>query len=109
MKVSSIPALAACLCSILLAGCTSAPGGRTAVAPPWATPGPRGGVCHAAPAQGAIGKQGTASVIEQARVASGAAMARLLRPNQVVTQEFNAERLNLLLDANGRITAVRCG
>ena len=72
-------------------------------------PGPRGGVCNAAPAQGVIGKQGTPSVIEKARVASGAAMARLLHPRQVVTLEFNAERLNLVVDGKGRITAVRCG
>ena len=48
-------------------------------------------------------------MIEQARVASGAAMARLLHPRQAVTLEFNTERLNLVVDANGRITAVRCG
>lgn len=101
-----------------LAGCAGLPGGSVGSAPapagpgtpaPWQTPGPRGGVCNAAPAQRVLGKQGTASVVEQARVASGAAMARVLRPNQVVTLEFNSERLNLVLDAQGRITAVRCG
>ena len=61
------------------------------------------------PAQSAIGKQSTASVIEKARVSSGAAMARVLRPNQPTTLEFNHERLNLLVDGTGRITAVRCG
>lgn len=99
--------LTTCLCAALLAGCSGLPGGA---APPASVgPGPRGGVCNAAPAQGVIGKQGTPSVIEQARVASGAAMARLLHPRQPVTQEFNAERLNLVVDSNGRITAVRCG
>lgn len=99
----------------LLTGCAGMPGGSSvggapaAPAPQWQTPGPRGGVCDAAPAQGAIGKQGTASVIEKARVDSGAAMARVLRPNQPVTLEFNAERLNLVVDGTGRITAARCG
>lgn len=90
----------------LLAGC-AAPSGQGNVAFP--SPGPRGGVCNAGPAQAVIGKQGTASVVEQARVLSGAAMARVLRQGQAVTLEFNAERLNLTVDAQGRIMAVRCG
>ncbi|HNM41681.1 MAG TPA: I78 family peptidase inhibitor, partial [Giesbergeria sp.] len=28
---------------------------------------------------------------------------------QMVTKEFDAQRLNLEVDANGRIVAVRCG
>ncbi len=32
-----------------------------------------------------------------------------LRPGQIITKEFNAQRLNLEVDANGRIVAVRCG
>ena len=104
----------------LLTGCAGMPGGSSgssgnmggapvAPAPQWQTPGPRGGVCDAAPAQRAIGKQSTASVMEKARVDSGAAMARVLRPNQPVTLEFNHERLNLVVDGTGRITAARCG
>ena len=105
-------ALATCVAAALLAGCTGLPNGAVAsggTVPASVGPGQRGGLCHAAPAQGVIGKQGTPSVIVQARVASGAAMARLLHPRQVVTLEFNTERLNLVVDANGRITAVRCG
>ena len=56
-----------------------------------------------------MGQNSTASVVELARVRSGAQMARVLRPGQVITKEFNAQRLNLEVDANGRIVAVRCG
>lgn len=62
-----------------------------------------------APAQSFVGKDSTASVIEAARVQSGAHMARVLRPGQMITKEYNAQRLNLVVDDNGRITAVRCG
>lgn len=70
---------------------------------------PRGGRCDAAPAQSAIGKAGTARNVEAARVASGALMARTISPGQMVTKEFDAERLNLQVDGSGRITGANCG
>jgi hypothetical protein len=36
-------------------------------------------------------------------------MVRILRPGQMVTKEFDPERLNLEVDAAGRIIAARCG
>lgn len=120
--------LTTAVAAAVLAGCAGMPGGgamgsgmgssvgtpgaqQPATPPPpqWQTPGPRGGACNAGPAQSAIGKQSTAAVIERARISSGAAMARVLHPNQPTTLEFNHERLNLVVDGTGRITAVRCG
>ena len=116
--------LTATVAAAVLAGCAGMPGSGAgsgpgmgkpgmhspATPPPqWQTPGPRGGACDAGPAKSAIGKQSTAAVIEKARVSAGAAMARVLHPNQPTTLEFNHERLNLLVDGAGRITAVRCG
>lgn len=106
MRIRFLWVVAAASSLGLLAGCAAPSGQGNAVFP---SPGPRGGVCNAQPAQAVIGKQGTASVVEQARVLSGAAMARVLRQGQAVTLEFNAERLNLTVDAQGRITAVHCG
>jgi hypothetical protein len=71
--------------------------------------GPAGSVCNAQGAQFAIGKTPGASVVEEARQRSGSYMARVLRPGQVVTMEFNAQRLNLEVDAAGVIRKVRCG
>lgn len=73
------------------------------------TTAPPAAPCNAKPAQGAVGQSATASVMEAARVRSGAQIARILRPGQMVTKEFNAQRLNLEVDANGRILAVTCG
>ena len=64
---------------------------------------------NAQAAQFAVGQNSTASVMESARARSGAHMARILRPGQVTTMEFNAQRLNLEVDAGGRIVAARCG
>ena len=125
MKKHNALTLMVCLSAALLAGCAAPVGQRGTVVPApsistdqlpppaaqpqWQTPGPRGGACDAAPAQGAIGQAATSSVIEKARIAAGASMARVLRPNQAATMEFNHERLNLILNDKGRIAAVRCG
>ena len=73
------------------------------------TGAPLGGTCDAAPAQSFVGQNNTAKVVEAARVRSGALMVRVLRPGQMVTKEFDAQRLNLEVNAAGRIIAVRCG
>lgn len=91
---------------VTLAGCT-APGGTQPTGP--MPPPPPGTACNAQGAQFAVGKTAGASVIEEARQRSGSYMARILRPNQVVTMEFNAQRLNLDVDAAGVIKKVRCG
>ena len=88
---------------VVLAGCASQ---GPATGP---TGAPLGGTCNAQPAQSAIGKSSTAKVVEAARVSAGALMVRILRPGQMITKEFDAERLNLEVDAAGRIVAVRCG
>lgn len=96
----------------LVAGCAS-PSPSPAPAPSAGSPAPAepapGGLCNAQPAQSVVGQNSTASVVESARLRSGAQIARILRPGQIITKEFNAQRLNLEVDANGRILAVRCG
>ncbi len=94
----------------LVTGCASQsqPPAPSTASPAPAEPAP-GGQCNAQPAQSVVGQNSTASVVEWARVQSGAKMARILRPGQIITKEFNAQRLNLEVDANGRILAVRCG
>lgn len=65
--------------------------------------------CNLAPAQWAVGKTNTIQHVEEARRRSGALMARVLRPGQAVTQEFNQERLSLQVDATGRVLKATCG
>lgn len=91
----------------LLVGCTTpaAPPAGTGTAPT----GPTAGVCNAQGAQFVVGKTAGASVVEEARQRSGAYMARVLRPGQMVTMEFNAQRLNLDVDPASVIQRVRCG
>ena len=65
--------------------------------------------CDPSAAQGVIGLPVDAGVIEKARAAAGADMARAVRADQVGVQDFRAGRLNLYLDAQRRVARVGCG
>lgn len=92
----------AVLAPFLLAACA-----QTAAPPPTASPAP--GACQAGPASFAVGQVATPTVVAEAQRRAGAQRARVLRPGQAVTLEFDAGRLNLDVDAAGRVTRVRCG
>jgi hypothetical protein len=65
--------------------------------------------CNADGTKFAIGQPASAQLATAARIRAGAESVRILQPNQVVTLEFNGGRLNLVVDARNRVTAVRCG
>lgn len=74
--------------------------------PPAPVPQPE---CSAAGARFAVGQALSPPLEAAARTRANAAVSRVLKPGQAVTMEFNAARLNLEVDARGRVTAVRCG
>ena len=45
----------------------------------------------------------------EARIDAGATRARVLKPGQAVTMEFDGARLNLEVDADDKVVALRCG
>lgn len=65
--------------------------------------------CDATALQSQIGQKATPSALEDLRSRSGSATARMLRPGQLVTMEYNATRLNLIVDDKDVMTAIRCG
>ncbi|SKC65938.1 I78 family peptidase inhibitor [Pseudoxanthomonas indica] len=101
--------LSAGVVALLLASCSSSPPPRAASSarPPASAPQPPR--CNTVPAQFAVGQPVNAALLEKARAAAQADLARAVRNDQVITQEFRAGRLNLHLDANGRVTRVSCG
>ena len=70
---------------------------------------PTGKTCDAGSLQSQIGQKATQSVLEDLRTRSGATTARILRPGQLVTMEYNDTRLNLIVDDKDVMTAIRCG
>lgn len=92
-------ALLSLAAAALLAGCVQPP--QSAAAP--------AGPCDAQAARFAIGYTSTAALAEEVRRRSGADTVRVLRPGDITTMEFNAERVNLVLGEDSRVSAVRCG
>ena len=90
----------------LLTACAQSP---NPAGPPAAPPPVLAGECNAAAAQFVVGRQADAQLQAQAQASAGARVVRVLRPGDMVTMEFNAQRLNLDVDAAGKVTAVRCG
>ncbi|CAB3690500.1 I78 family peptidase inhibitor [Achromobacter piechaudii] len=74
-----------------------------------AMPGYGSKTCDAAALQSQIGQKATTSTVEELRTRSGSTTARVLRPGQLVTMEYNATRLNLIVDDKDVMTAIRCG
>ena len=93
--MSKLP-LALLPAALVLAGCAT-------------PPPPMGGQCNADAAQRHVGHLATAEMVEAARKDAGADRVRTLKPGQMVTMEYLAGRLNLYLDAAGKIERIACG
>ncbi|WP_339483215.1 MULTISPECIES: I78 family peptidase inhibitor [unclassified Pseudomonas] len=101
-KLASLSTL---LAVVVLSGCSS-----TSESTPEAVATETGhSRCEAKAAEFAIGKQASPQLLEQARTRAGAQIARILKPNDMVTLEYRSDRLNLNTDANLMIKQVNCG
>jgi len=67
------------------------------------------GKCDASQLQSLIGQPLTDALSAQAREDAKATEVRVLKPGEMVTMEFNGERLNLEVDDKHVVTLVRCG
>lgn len=86
----------------LLAGCTPTPSAET-VAEAGA------GQCDANAAQSFVGRALDAALPDAARTAAGARAVRVIRLGDAVTMDFRTDRLNVELDADGKVAKLRCG
>ena len=67
------------------------------------------GACDAAKAQSLVGQRASSDLAARAQKLSGAGIVRWLQPGQIVTMEFRADRLNVVLDGQNKVEAIRCG
>ena len=71
--------------------------------------GASGHVCNAARVQDLVGRPAGTELGADALRRSGARTLRWLRPGDVVTMEYRADRLNIHLDAQNRVSRLVCG
>jgi hypothetical protein len=71
--------------------------------------GDAGRKCEAAHLARLVGRKRGPAVEKEALRLSGAAVVRWIRPGQMVTIDYRADRLNLRVDARGRILSANCG
>ena len=71
--------------------------------------GMTGGECAAQPAQRFIGQTATSDTGAAILTATGARTLRWGPPDSVFTMDFRQDRVNVMYDAQMRITEVRCG
>ncbi|RIX77920.1 I78 family peptidase inhibitor [Acidovorax cavernicola] len=110
MKTQSL--LLTLAAAALLAACAApapAPAPAAGAAPAPAAPAEPVFQCNAEGARFAVGQQATPQLEAAARARAGAGTVRVLKPNQAVTMELNAGRLNISVDARGRVKDVHCG
>jgi hypothetical protein len=66
-------------------------------------------VCDAVPAQSLIGQTASTALGAEALRLTGARGLRWIQPGQAVTMDYRQDRLNIELDGNNRVVALRCG
>lgn len=65
--------------------------------------------CNSSAADQLLGRTGSEPLLEQARQQAGAQRARMLGEDDMMTMDYDSQRLNLYLDAQGKIKLITCG
>lgn len=72
-------------------------------------PEPPAARCSADGLADLVGREATTALGAEALRRSGARTIRWIRPGDAVTMDFREDRLNLNLDASGRLERANCG
>lgn len=67
------------------------------------------GGCNADGLRDLLGRDANAALNEEALRRSGARQLRRIRPGDAVTMDFQEDRLNIYVDAQGRVERFQCG
>jgi len=90
--------------AFVLTGCQT-----TSTAPSNSSAAESVGRCNADAVASLTGQTVTPEILERAREQSGAITARVLRPDDIVTLEYNSQRLNVYTDKDMTIERIGCG
>jgi Peptidase inhibitor I78 family len=65
-------------------------------------------VCQTTTLSWTLGKTADETLVRRAQLEATAKYVRVLRPGQMVTMEYVDDRLNLHVDADGKVTSYTC-
>lgn len=65
--------------------------------------------CSAEQVQRFVGRTADEDTVQAAISASGAKTARVIKPDMMVTMDYRGDRLNIRVDAAGKIIEIACG
>ncbi|TWH99736.1 peptidase inhibitor I78 family protein [Luteimonas cucumeris] len=66
-------------------------------------------VCDASKVQSLVGQTASQDVVDKAKADSGSGTTRVIKPGEMVTMDFQDDRLTLEVDDGNVIQSVRCG
>jgi len=102
-RINTFIPVALAMAAALIAGCQSS----TTAAPD--TPTKPTTRCDSDAVRHLVGQTATPELLNQARDQAGASTARILRPDDIVTLEYNSQRLNINTDSAMKIERINCG
>jgi hypothetical protein len=91
---------------LALSACASPPAETTAT-PPATEETPMS--CQAEKGQWAVGKIATDELVAKVKADTTSDRYRVIAPGMMVTMDYREDRVNIDVDADNRVTAVRCG
>ncbi|TWI53727.1 peptidase inhibitor I78 family protein [Pseudomonas duriflava] len=105
-KIASVTLL---ISSFMLAGCSTSEPESSGSSARSATGSTLGSGCNSDAAQYVVGKTATPELFKQVQERAGARVARLIRPDDAITMDFNSERLTITTNDSLVIQSARCG
>jgi len=97
---------------IILAGCASTGGSAsdaTGSSSASGRPAAVGSECKSDSVAALAGTAYSDSLAQRAQRQSGSTVLRVLRPGELMTLEYNPQRLTIVIDDDGKIASIRCG
>lgn len=66
-------------------------------------------ICNEEAGQWAVGQLADEALVEKVRTDTQSKQVRVIKPGMMVTMDYREDRVNIDVDEENRVTAVRCG